>query len=118
MVSITKSDAKKLCRENGISVGNNITFSSKNSTQDTYWANPNIKILKENWTLILNDTNNSKIHVFTIPQYSIKENEIIVRSDKPQLIDIQIEYGNKTFLDRRSKIQFNRWFVKTIGYGK
>ncbi|MCL2107820.1 MAG: type I restriction enzyme HsdR N-terminal domain-containing protein [Oscillospiraceae bacterium] len=114
--SISKREAVSLCLANGITTGSNTTFSTLNKTGSTYWANPDIGLLDSDWWLILNDNKKKEIHVFYIPANSIRKNQIVLRADKPHLIDLQIEYGNNFFECQRSKFKFESWFVKTIPY--
>ncbi len=46
---------------------------------------------------------------------SIRESEVKMREDLDK-IDLQIEYEDHSFEDKRSKITFVRWHVKTIAY--
>jgi hypothetical protein len=112
---LTPSQAKSLCRKNGINLNGKVTFASKNSTQYNYWANPKTKFLESNWWLLLNDWIHGKLHVFNIPANSIKIEEVKIRGNLSK-IDLQIIYENDSFEDSRSGIQFIKWFVKTISY--
>ena len=111
-----KSLAMKMFRERGKYIDKNITFSSKNRTTYNYWANPDFSVLKEDWTLILNDWVNRKLYLFRIPAKTISANELIARNDKPNLIDIQILEDNPSFVDRRSEYSFRRFLVDEIQY--
>ena len=68
------------------------------------------------WWLILNDTFHRILHVFFIPANSIEEQDIVVRADKQELLDIQIRYDDDSFQDNRSKIYFHKWLVKSVKY--
>ena len=115
--AMTKSMAKRLFRNCGFPVSGNVTFSSENNSYGRkFWANPKLDLLCGNWWLILNDIDKRRIHLFFIPANAIKEGDVIVRADKPELIDIQINYDDDLFLDSRSKISFRDWFVKSIEY--
>ena len=116
VVKISKSHAIHILRNEGLSVSGQITFSSQNSGGCKYWANPSVSYIFNDWWLILNDIDNRVLNVFFIPANSIQDEDIVVRADKPELIDIQINYGDDSFLDSRSKIKFRDWLVKSIGY--
>ena len=107
---MTKNIAKRIL---GIP-GNNITFSSKNTRANYYWANPSLDCLKADWYLILNDWQRKELHLFKVPAKSL--NNLISRSDQPNLIDLQIAYNDPTFTDNRSGISFKVYFVETINY--
>ena len=111
-----KSLAMKMFRERGKYIDKNITFSSKNRSTYNYWANPDFSVLKEDWTLILNDWVNRKLYLFRIPAKTISAQELIARNDKPNLIDIQILEDNPSFMDRRSEYSFRRFLVDEINY--
>ena len=112
-----KAESIRLCREHGIEVtGKEITFSSRNRTSPFYWANPNVSLLNLDWILILNDIIQNQLYIFEIPANSISPHAVTARNDKPQLIDLQIYYGDTAFTDSRSGISFEKWLTKTIPY--
>ena len=113
---ISKSEAIRLIRNNGIEIFGNITFSSRNSGSYVYWANPNIRYLLNDWWIILNDYINRIIHVLCVPAGAINPSEVVVRADKPDLMDIQIGYNDSRFIDTRSKITFDEWLIDSIQY--
>ncbi len=113
---LSKPEIKDILFKNDIDIPNDFTMASKNSTQDNYWANPNVEFLNKNWWLILNDSINKKLHCFMIPKDAIAKSQIKVRNDKPNQIDLQINYNDSLFIDARSKIEFKKWFVKSINY--
>ena len=92
------------------------TYAAKNKTQNNYWANPNVECLYENWNLVLEDYINHKFYHFIIPANNISQNSIKVRVDKPNQIDLQIQYNDDTFTDNRSGISFAKWLIKSESY--
>ena len=114
---MSKSEAISCFRSNGFSVYGNITFSSENDSYGRkFWANPKIDFLENDWWLILNDIDKREIHLFFIPANSLSYRDIYPRSDKPDLIDLQINYNDYSFEDSRSKVCFKKWFKKTLKY--
>lgn len=114
---MSKSEAITCFRTNGFSVYGNITFSSENDSYGRkYWANPKVEFLNYDWWLILNDIDKREIHLFFIPANSLSYKDIYPRSDKPGLIDLQINYNDYSFEDSRSKVCFKKWFKKTLKY--
>jgi hypothetical protein len=113
---ISKDEAKNICKLDGIKLIGGITFASLNKGVSTYWANPNKKVLLGNWWLLLNDTENYKLHIINIPANAIKQNQLVFRSDTPEKIDIQIDFGDGLFEDKRSGFQFKKYYIKTIKY--
>ena len=115
---MSKNEAIALFRQQGYTNLNNsnTTFSSQNSNNDRYWANPNIALLNSDWWLILNDIDNCRLSLFHIPAQTITEDLVVVRTDKPDLIDIQINYDDTEFTDSRSDIPFATWLETSIDY--
>ena len=113
---ISKTEAIQLCRKNGVSLFYEVTFSSKNSGFDLYWANPPLECVDGNWSLILNDTRKAKLYIFNIPAHSIAQRSLVVRSDKPNLFDLQIYYGDSTYQDSRSGVRFAGYLTATLDY--
>ena len=113
---MTKSRAIRLLIEHGFSVGKNVTFASKNRGAYNYWANPEFTLLDNDWNLILNDWINRKLYLFLIPKNSISKNELVSRTDKRYLIDLQIMYRDSTFTDNRSRFSFAKYLVGEIDY--
>lgn len=115
-IRMTKNRAIALFSNNNITFSGNITFASKNTAGDFYWANPDFSIIDNQWNLILNDWETKEMHLFVIPQNSIRYSDLVCRTDKKNLIDLQIMYGDKSFTDRRSKISFSKYLVKSLKY--
>lgn len=113
---MTKIKAMRLLIERGGKISANNTFASKNKRAYHYWANPPVEILQEDWSLILNDWKNNKLFLFFIPARTIPQERLTVRSDKPQLIDLQIMYDDPTFTDNRSGVSFKPYFIKELDY--
>ena len=113
---INKSAATNLFRRNGVYTNNNVTFASKNKAGNYYWANPLFDALKQDWYLILNDWIKKELHLFMIPAQSLKESDLVSRSDNEEKIDLQIAYNDVTFTDGRSKVSFADFLIKSISY--
>ena len=113
---LRKGDAVNICEANGVTLEGEITFASKNKGAPNYWANPNIQYLQNNWSLLLNDYIERRLHVFYIPANSILQDQIRLRADDTNKIDLQIKYESEIFEDSRSGINFVNWFVQTISY--
>ena len=114
--TLSKQDIKNLCEKNGFFIRGYYTKASKNSSQNNYWANPNIKYLSRDWYLVLDDYINNTLYCFMIPAASMKENQVKLRNDKPYQIDLQIQHNDQFFTDLRSKIKFDKWLIKKIIY--
>ena len=114
--TLSKSKAIALCTAHQIPLNATVTFASTNRSIKIYWANPDISVLTKNWSLLLNDKIDRKLHVFNIPAGTIQAKQLRTRADRPQLIDLQIIYGNKDFQDIRSKFKFIPFYVRTLSY--
>ena len=90
------------------------TYSSQNSTVNIYWANPSVRLLKADWTLILNDKMGGKLYLFKIPANTFKVGDFKVRKDQMDKIDLQIAYGDLNFTDLRSGICFAPYMKDSI----
>ncbi len=113
---MTRSRAIELFRNCGYQLNNNITFASKNKSANNYWANPNITCLEQDFWLILNDNMGNKLYLFKIPANAIQKSQLVTRSDKPNKIDLQIDYHNPSFIDNRSGYSFQSFLAKEIDY--
>ena len=113
---INKSAAVNLFRRTGIYANNNVTFASKNKAGNYYWANPLFDALKQDWYLVLNDWMRKELHLFRIPAHSLKESDLVPRSDNEEKIDLQIAYNDTTYTDGRSKVSFDQFHIKSISY--
>ena len=51
-----------------------------------------------------------------IPAQSLKESDLVSRSDNEEKIDLQIAYNDVTFTDGRSKVSFADFLIKSISY--
>ena len=111
-----KSTAVNLFKSKGFTPSHNCTFASKNKSGNYYWANPVFDVLQQDWYLILNDWAKRELHLFKVPGRKLKEADLKGRPDRPDMIDLQIAYGDVTFTDSRSKISFEKFLVKTISY--
>lgn len=113
---MTKSRAIRLFLNNGNKIARAVTFASKNRSAYNYWANPNLEILDEEWSLILNDNKKSILYLFSIPAGAIRKSQLTPRSDIPNLVDLQIMYNDNTFTDNRSGYSFAKFLIADINY--
>jgi len=116
-IRMTKNSAIRLFRGSGVEIySKNITFASKNSAANHYWSTPTIDVVEDDWYLILNDLIKRRLFLFYIPNGSITIDKLVKRADNPDLIDLQIDYSDETFTDKRSSISFEKYLIKTIKY--
>ena len=113
-LSMPRDKAKQLCKTSGICLNKNLTISTTNSATKKYWANPQVDNLSQDWWLLLNDDNKKLLHVFFIPANSVSGNQFKFKNEN--LIDLQINYDDKSFEDSRSGVKFEKWLIKSISY--
>ena len=91
-------------------------FASLESEFGKYRANPNLKYLKHNWTILLNDGFNKKIHILEIPANTFTQKDFYIRHDRNRIV-LHID---KNFEDCHPQQGItNRFFeykVQTIDY--
>lgn len=113
---MNRVNAKEICAHNGVVIGKNFNMATRNKATHTYWANPSIACLQQDWWLLLHDDRKNELHVFMIPSNSISTSAVKIRSDvsKPNHIRIEIRYDDNSFEDTKSKIEFLPWHIKTL----
>ena len=112
---LSKDDIYKICNEHGIALDtSNLTLAGRNGND--YPANVNFKKLQKDWWIALDDRQSRNLHILKVPAYSIKKEDVIVRSDKKNCFLFYVRYDSPCFLEHRSGIEFKRWHIKTIHY--
>ena len=114
-----KSDAVSYLEEKGITVGKKVTYTVKQQGKDEFWANPKKDLLGLEWWLVLNNNETMELVVMKVPAAAIALRQngtlgLLVRVDKPDLIDLYI--NTSTFKDRKSGIDLSQYIVKRIKY--
>lgn len=113
---MTKNIAKRLFSEKGYQISLNYVFASENMSTHIFWANFHYSILSQDLTLILNDKTNKTLYLLFIPANTLNANDLVMRADKPEIVDLQIAYNDPTFTDNRSGISFSKHIIETINY--
>lgn len=114
---MNKKEAIELLRQNGINVGGNVTFASRNAGKDVYWINSEFSFLQDEWNIILNDPDERKIRLVVVPAGAI--NKDVVRAKTSDESKTHIEIGCSDFIDVKSENQslcFRQWISQTIDY--
>lgn len=111
-----KSKAVEIFRNRGYQLNHNVTFASRNKSTYSYWANPDFTNLEHEFWLILNDNLGKVMYLFKIPANAIQKSQLTARRDIPTRIDLQIEYNNSAFKDRRSGYSFLPFYLTKIDY--
>ena len=115
-----KGEVSKFLSEQGIKINKVYSYAKLQEKKKTFWINPRVELLNENWMIILNNQVMKKIHVLSVPNntftYSSKVDgkSLVVRPDKPYYLDLNIL--EDTFVEKKSKLSFKKYIVKTINY--
>lgn len=118
---LAKSTALEYVRNHGIGIGGNqdTTFAKLQPKAGCFWANPNARLLKSDWHLVLNDTQEFELVVLHVPARSLALREpgregLLCRSDKPDYVDLSIDRDN--LVDHRSGVHLSRFVIARIPY--
>ena len=114
-----KPEAMAFLQEKGIIIGKKSTYAVKQQDRDEFWANPKKELLDQDWWLVLNNNKAMELVVMEVPARAIglrhgNKSGLIVRSDKPELLDLNI--NTFTFRDRKSGVDFSPFVIKHVKY--
>lgn len=115
-----KKEAGGFLQENGINLFKFYSYAKLQEKKNLFWINPDLKLLKEDWMLVLNNQVERKLFVLIVPANTFKcslnrdKGVLRIRPDKPIYLDLNI--SSETFVDVGSKISFKEYVVKTINY--
>ena len=116
--TIGKNEAIEICKSNNVSILGAVTFANLSGINGKYPANVKPTYLGRDWTLLLNDGFNNKLHIFLIPANTFDLNDFYVRKDK-NLIVLGVD---NDFIDHHPQQnienRFLKFKVKTLEYGK
>lgn len=115
-----KAEAVQYLGSQGISLGKKVSYAVKQDNKNEFWMNPQTDRLSSEWEIILNNNVTHELIVLCVPPYTFKlktnnENGLIVRSDKPNRIDLNL--NTITLKDRRSGLDFMPYVTNRIKYG-
>ena len=114
---IGKAAAIKLFYQKGYNIRPSATtYAAKNKGGEIYWANPPKRLIYENWYIILDDTITKKLRLFVIPANTFSISDLRIRKDKPNYIDMSIQYNDSSFSDIKSSVKLARFLKNTIDY--
>ena len=117
---VSKVIAERLFQRNDCIVFNTYTYASRgksgSSSSDIYWANPRLEFVNKDWSIVLNDKKESKLYLLNIPKNSFNKQAFIVRTDKPELIDMRIRCGDHYYRDLASGISLQDYLIAIIDY--
>ena len=115
-----KGEVKTFLEDKKIKLSKFFSYAKLQEKKNTFWINPDINLVKENWMLVLNNQIARKIYILKVPSNTFscslnKEEGILrIRPDKPMYLDLNINC--KTFVDAGSKVSFKEYIVETINY--
>lgn len=114
--NMTRSQAVNILRQHDIYIEPTYTLAAKNTALPVYWSNPSIDCLTKPWYLVLNDYLHDTLYVFYIPGNSLSLLQLQTRMDQKEKINLEIQYDDSTFTDRKSGVSFRKYFLKEIKY--
>ena len=115
-----KAEALQYLKDHDVAVGKNVSYAVRRDNKAEFWLNPRATMLSKDWCIVLNDNVNHNLIVLNIPANKIALNSgetqgLIVRSDRPELIDLNIDL--ETLVDRRSGVDFKQFDKEELNYG-
>ena len=115
-----KADAIAFLATKGIDLkSNQTTYAVRSDDKADYWANPQTSLLDKDWDIVLNNNVDMELIVLHVPAktFSIDPSapsRLFTRADKTELIDMRLDL--KTFIEKRSKLDFSKYVVSKIKY--
>ena len=111
-----KQKCIQLARNEGYGEYDKPTYAKWGNAQK-YYMNPNPDNLRKNWLILLDDIENSELHILLVPEGKLNKSQFHIRPDTGNL-DIHI---GKNFVDTPIKgthVDFSQYFRKTIHYNQ
>lgn len=111
-----KNYAIMLCKKYNLPISNYITYASLSGINGKYPANVNPLYLDNEWTLLLDDKFNKKLHVLKVPANTFLYNNFDIREDNKKIV-LAIDNSFVDFHPQNNII--NRFFeykIQTIDY--
>ncbi|MDR2822381.1 MAG: GIY-YIG nuclease family protein [Acholeplasmatales bacterium] len=119
--NINKEDSIKLLKKQGCDFSNNnINYGTIQLEKDVFWLNPNVKNLKKDWYIILNNQEKKIIYFLQIPEntfsysYPKETGKLCTRKDRKNTINLNI--SQSSFDDTVSGCGFKSFIKKEINY--
>lgn len=114
-----KNEAIQYLESCGITTGEISSYAVRQTKRPEFWINPKKYVLTKEWYIILNDNVIHELVVLKIPPNSIGMGEnnnlgLLVRPDRPEVIDLSIDCGN--LIDKRSGFDFSPFVIQRIAY--
>ena len=115
-----KAEVKAFLQENKIELYKFYSYAKLQEKKKVFWINPDKKLLKEDWMIVLNNQVERVIHILKVPANTFtcslnhESNALRIRPDKPIYIDLNIH--SEQFIDVGSKLSFKEYLVSSINY--
>lgn len=103
----------------GIAPIKNMNYASRQDSREEFWINPRKEAVNEDWALILNNQFSGELIYIFVPAKTFAINDgkdnkgLFLRLDKP---NIDLNINEKTFIDRRSQLDFSPFIIKKTKY--
>ena len=122
----TKSEAIRFLADRGVLPGgaSKRTYATLNDRNGWYWMNPDVSLLSEDWSIILNDTRSRELVVLQIPAGTLSvangpdgsPEALFARSDKPWQLDLHLKRAG--LVDTRSEVDFSQFLTARVSYAE
>jgi hypothetical protein len=115
-----KSEAIQYLSEKGINLYENVTYAKYDKAKKAFWMNPTVKIVHQDWTIVLNNQFTKTITILNVPQNTFAVSEkitagkLVVRPDMPYRIDLKLK--DVVYLDKKTNCDFSPFVTQRISY--
>ena len=115
-----KAEVKAFLLEKKVELNKFYSYAKLQEKKKLFWINPDKRLLKEDWMIVLNNQVDRVLHILKVPANTFdcslnhKTNTLRIRPDKPVYIDLNIHC--EKFIDVGSKLSFKEYLVSSIKY--
>ncbi len=114
-----KAEAVQYVKDHGVEIGKEVSYAVRQTNKSEFWINPKVDLLSKDWYIVLNDNKNNQLIVLSIPANTIglkkgSHSGLVVRADRPEVIDLTIACDN--LIDRRSGFDFKPYILQKVPY--
>lgn len=115
-----KAEVKAFLLEKKVELNKFYSYAKLQEKKKLFWINPDKRLLKEDWMIVLNNQVDRVLHILKVPANTFdcslnhKTNALRIRPDKPVYIDLNIHC--EKFIDVGSKLSFKEYLVSSIKY--
>ena len=110
-----------LKNEKNLALGNKTSYATLQKDKNSFWINPKVNRLSEDWYIVLNNVDKRELTVILVPANSLvlKSSEhsgLLTRKDVAHSNEIDLNLDANSLVDLRSKIDFSKFVIHKISY--